>query len=182
MKQKKNIYKILNVILKVFTYFSKFVDTLIKQKGLCVRELLIVILLTLMHHYVIPTQLHKWFLDWVMVSILLFTTVQHIIYLVGGGRSSWRLILNVSIYFHLIILIGSLFKKWTLIWILIFLVLHFRIIYYQYIIGKNIFGVNEKFLKGFCALEIISVLISANHHLLTWLGRWIVYNMNIHFY
>lgn len=168
-------------MLSVFINPDRFVDTLIRTKGLCIKELLIVILLTFMQRYLILEQVDKWLLVKLIISIVLFAVLQYFIYLVGRGKSNWRLMINLSIYFHLIVLIGRFFGKIPIISSLVFWGTHLLMIYYQYVIGKYVIRVNEKFISSVCSIEFIGITIIVNYQLLTCLGRWVVYDKHIWF-
>ena len=168
-------------MLGVFTNPDRFVDILIRRKGLCTKELLIVIVLTFMQVYIILGQVNKWLLVKLIISIVLFAALQHFIYLVGRGRSNWKLMFNLSIYFHLIVVTGRFFEKMPIISSLVFWGTHLLIIYYQYVIGKHIIRVNEKFINIVCSIEFIGITIFVNYQLLTYLGRWVVYDKHVWF-
>lgn len=177
MKRIKNKFK----ILSVFTNPNQFVDTLNRKKGLCVKELLVVILLTFMRTYFIVGQVDQWFLVKIILSIALVTILQHFIYLLGRGKSKWKLVFNLSIYFHLLALVAHFFEKIPIIWILVVWSTHLLIIYYQYVIGKYMIRVNEKFINTVCSMEFIGITIFVSYQLLICLGRWVVYDTHIWF-
>lgn len=169
-------------MLNVFINPSKFVNTFVEEEGICVKELVVVIVLTFIYRYLQLKQVDEYFLIRPILSIVLFATLQHLIYLIGGGKSKWSLVINLSIYLHFIVVIGSFFTGLPVISIVMFLWIQLLGVYYQYIIGKNIIGVNEKFIKFFCGVEIVAILISVNYQLLTYLGRCVVYSKHTQFF
>lgn len=169
-------------MLNVFISPGKFVNTFAEQEGICVKELVVVIVLTFIYRYFKLRQIDEYFLIRPIVSIVLFATMQYLIYLIGGGKSKYKLMINLSIYLHFIVIIGSLFTELPVISILVFLWIQLLGVYYQYVIGKNIMGVNEKFIKIFCGIEIVAILISVNYQLLTYLGRCVVYSKHTQFF
>lgn len=178
MKRIKKYLRMLNV----FICPSKFVDTFVTKKGICVEELVVVIVLTFIYRYLKLKQVDEYFLIRPILSIVLFAAIQHLIYLIGGGKSKWNLMINLSIYLHFIVVIGSFFTGLPVISILMFLGIQLLGVYYHYVIGKNIIGVNEKFIKIFCGIEIVGTLISVNYQLLTYLGRCVVYSKHTQFF
>lgn len=169
-------------IVQLFTAPKKLACKLAEEKRIHLGTLLLVTVLVFIYRCFMLHKLDNWVFLRPIISIILFAMAQYFVYWLGKGKMKFMFIFNVSIYFHLTVVVGSFLKEIPVISILSFLFIQLLGIYYQYYIGINIVRAKERFVRIFCLLELGSALISVNYQLLTYLGRCVVYNQRTQFF